>query len=141
MTVYFDTSAIVPLIVSERSTRTCRSLWESAEDMVTSQLAFVETAAALAQARRIGRLDAAEHRSALAVLDDLWSDVTVVPVDDGLIAQAATLADTQALRGYDAVHCASALRLSGPDLLAAAGDGQLLTAWQALGVDGFDISQ
>jgi hypothetical protein len=41
------------------------------------------------------------------------------------------------LRGYDAVHCASAEQLAGPDLVAAAGDGQLLEAWHGLGIATF----
>ncbi|KAA1380488.1 type II toxin-antitoxin system VapC family toxin [Aeromicrobium fastidiosum] len=141
MTVYFDTSAIVPLTVSERSTQTCRALWESAEDMVTSQLAYVEAAAALAQAHRIGRIGTAAHRTGLKVLDDLWSDMTVVPVDDDLVGHAATLADTQALRGYDAVHCASALAIADRDMVAATGDRRLVDAWQHLGLSTVDVSR
>jgi predicted nucleic acid-binding protein len=55
-----------------------------------------------------------------------------------LIRHAAELAARFSLRGYDAVHCASAEQLTDPHLVAAAGDGKLLDAWNGLGVATFD---
>ena len=47
MIAYFDTSALVPLLIEEESTPTCQELWEQADDVASSQLFFVEAAAAL----------------------------------------------------------------------------------------------
>jgi uncharacterized protein len=91
-------------------------------------LLYVEAAAALARARRMGRITARHHRAAVDSLDDLWRDFRVVEVDDITIRRAAELADRHALRGYDAVHCASAERIDAPDLVVASGDKDVLTA-------------
>lgn len=68
----------------------------------------------------------------------MWEQIDVVEVDDVLIRHAAGLAVRFGLRGYDAVHCASAEQLTDRDLVAAAGDGELLDAWNGLGVATFD---
>lgn len=132
MIVYFDTSAFVPLLVAEPGTPVAREMWESADDVVATRLLYVEAAAALARARRMGRITGANHRAAVVALDDLWRDFRVVEVDESMTRRAAELADRQALRGYDAVHCASAERISSADLVVASGDKELLTACTAL---------
>lgn len=137
---YFDTSALVPLLVDEPSSSACRNLWDDADDVVSARLAYVETAAALAQARRLGRLTARQHRMALRALDGLWSQMQIAEVDQLLVERAAQLADQCALRGYDAIHCAAAVLVNDPTLVAASGDRQLLTAWHTLGVNTYDTN-
>lgn len=128
MIVYFDTSAFVPLLVSEPGTPAATELWTSADEVVTTRLLYVEAAAALARARRMGRVTAEHHRAALGSLDDLWRDFRVLDVDETVTRRAAELADRHALRGCDAVHCASAERIDAPDLVVASGDKDLLAA-------------
>jgi predicted nucleic acid-binding protein len=65
-------------------------------------------------------------------------EIDVIEVDDGLVRVAADLAHRFGLRVYDAVHCAAAALLDGPDLVAASGDKRLLAAWRELGVATFD---
>jgi hypothetical protein len=119
----------------------CRRFWDDADVIVTSRLLYVEAAAALAQARRMGRLTAQQHREAGAILDALWAQIDVVEIDEPLVQRAATLASDLGLRGYDAVHCAAAEQLNDDNVVAASGDRQLLDAWSALGVDTFDTNQ
>jgi predicted nucleic acid-binding protein len=126
--VYFDTSAFVPLLVTEPGTPLARELWASADEVVTTRLLYVEAAAALARARRMERITGRNHRAALDSLDDLWRDFRVVEIDETVARRAADLADRHALRGYDAVHCASAERIDAPDLVVASGDKDLLAA-------------
>jgi len=45
-----------------------------------------------------------------------------------------------ALRGYDAVHCATALAVASEDFVAIAGDHDLLRAWSELGIATIDLS-
>lgn len=138
---YFDTSALVPLLISEPSTRPCARAWDNASTVTTTEIAYVEVHAALAQAARHGRLDAAEHREALASFETIWEDIARIPVDSLVIGHAATLAATQALRGYDAVHCATALAVASDDFVAVAGDRRLLEAWRELGVATIDTAR
>lgn len=102
--------------------------------MVTSRLTYVEAAAALAQAARMRRVRQRHHSAAVRLLDQLWSEFDVVDVDDPLARRAAALATDFTLRGYDAVHCASAEQIGDGDLVAASGDRRLLAAWRELGV-------
>ena len=136
---YFDTSAFVPLLIAEPSSAACRRFWDDADVVVTNRLTYVETAAALAQASRLKRITDRTHRASLRALDARWTEFALVEVDDELVRDAAALSRRHHLRGYDAVHCASARQLLAADLVAAAGDRPLLNAWLALGVDTYDI--
>jgi predicted nucleic acid-binding protein len=137
---YFDTAALVPLLITEPGSEAGRRLWDNADEVVTVRLAYVEAAAALAQARRLGRLTPVRERAVLRALDRLWTEVDVVEVDDALVRRAAELARLQALRWYDAVHCAAAEQLADDDLVVAAGDRELLRACRALGISIADVN-
>lgn len=67
------------------------------------------------------RITDPNHRAALRSLDDLWRDFRVTETDEIVIRRAAELADRHALRGYDAVHCASAERIADADPVVASG--------------------
>lgn len=137
---YFDTSAFVPLLIAESSSGLCRRLWDDADAVVTTRLSYVEAAAALAQALRLGRLTPQSYRAAVRILDRLWDEFDLVDVDDKIVRRAAQLAYTCALRGYDAVHCASAEQLSDGELVVATGDRKLLDACLSLGMATADVT-
>jgi predicted nucleic acid-binding protein len=65
--------------------------------------------AALARARRARRLGAQEAGEALKAFEAEWEDVVRVQISERLLAQAAFLAWSHGLRGYDAVHLAAGL--------------------------------
>lgn len=131
---YFDTSAFVPLLLSEPSSEFCRYFWNQSDSVVTTRLLHVESAAALAQGLRMGRLSEPEHSRALGQLERMWQEFEVVEVDGIVTARAAVLAHQLALRGYDAVHCASAEQIDDHDLVVASGDQKLLKACAELGM-------
>jgi uncharacterized protein len=137
---YLDTSAFVPLLIAEPTSAACRRFWDDADVVVSSRLLYVETAAALAQARRMDRLSGPGHDTALRMLEALWSQVEVVEVDEALVARAATMAYQLGLRGYDAVHFAAAEQLNDDDVVAACGDQRLLSAWANIGVATYDTN-
>ena len=137
---YLDTSAFVPLVVAEPSSESCRRFWDDADAVATSRLLYVETAAALAQARRQNRLNDVQHQLSLRLMERLWSQVDVLEVDDVVARRAGVLARELALRGYDAVHCATAERLDDVTLVAASGDRRLLRAWNTLGLATYDTT-
>lgn len=141
MIVYFDTSAVIPLLVAEPTSPACRRIWDDADAVVSTRLLFVETCAALAQARRRDRLSVTQHRRCLELLDELWPQFDVVELDQTLCLSAGRLARRHALRGYDSVHCAGALLLDDDDLVAATGDRALLAAWRNEGIATFDTCQ
>lgn len=85
--------------------------------MAVGVLAYPEARAALAAARQAGRLTAAGHRTAVTDLETLHAAAHIVGIDESLAREAGDLAAEHHLRGYDAVHLASALRLGGQTML------------------------
>jgi predicted nucleic acid-binding protein len=131
---YFDTSAVVPLLVAEPGSAGAAALWSQAERLVSVRLVYVEARAALAQAHRMGRLTPSRLRQAVRGLEAACSQLDFVEVDPELVDAAGSLAEQHQLRGYDAVHLASALRLADPHLVLVAGDAALLSAATTAGL-------
>jgi predicted nucleic acid-binding protein len=125
---YFDTSAVVPLLVAETGSARAASLWDGADRVVSVRLVYPEGRAALAQAHRLGRLTGRQLRDAVAEFDSRYDELDLVDIDDALARRAGDLAEAHGLRGYDAVHLAAADRVRDPDLVVVAGDGALLDA-------------
>jgi predicted nucleic acid-binding protein len=131
---YFDTSAVVPLLITEPGSARAASLWDSADRVVSVRLIYPETRAALAQAERLGRLTARQLRDAVTAFDSLFEEIDLAEVDDALARRAGDLAEARRLRGYDAVHLAAADRVRDPNVVVIAGDGALLDAATAEGL-------
>lgn len=134
MIAYFDTSAIVPLLIAEPGSTRAASLWNGADRVVSVRLIYPETRAALAQAERIGRLTARQLRDAVTEFNSLFEEIDLVEVDDTLARRAGELTEVRRLRGYDAVHLAAAIRVHDPNVVVIAGDGALLDAATAEGM-------
>jgi predicted nucleic acid-binding protein len=139
--IYLDSSAVVPILVEEPGTATCRRLWNDADRRITSRLTYVEVAAALAMAEQRDRISSAAHDQVWTGFAGIWPDLDIVEVTAELVTSAAGLVRPLALRGYDAVHCATAVAIDDPELVAAAGDGRLLDAWRAMGMAVVNTSQ
>lgn len=131
-TIYFDTSAFVKLLVAEAGSEDAARLWDAADAIASSRLLYPETAAALAAARRARRLTDRQHRDAKALLEEMWAAIHPVEVSAAVAESTASLAERCALRGYDAVHLASALAVRAEVLVAS--DAALATAALKAGV-------
>lgn len=134
MIVYFDTSAIIPLIIDEPSSESCKRLWNEATRVVSVRLLYAEARAALARAHRLGRLTMRGLTSAVGLLDALTQEVDSIEISDSLVRRAGALAEEQELRGYDAVHMAAAQVIADADTVFASGDQQLIAAANSLGL-------
>ncbi len=134
MIAYFDTSAVVPLVIDEAGSVTAGALWDDADRVFTARLTYPEARAALARARRLRRIGDVQLREAATKLDQKLRGVGYVDVDAVLARRAGDLAETHALRGYDAVHLAAADDLRDDDLIVVAGDGALLAAAKSIGL-------
>jgi predicted nucleic acid-binding protein len=125
---YFDTSAVVPLLIAELGSQMAATLWDSADRVVSVRLVYPETRAALAQAERLRRMSSRDLRHAVSELDSRFEEMDLVEIDDLLARLAGAKAEDHGLRGYDAVHLAAALRVRDPDVVLVAGDRALLDA-------------
>lgn len=109
MILYLDSSALVKRYIAKPGTPEVAEAIAEAEVVGTSLISRAETAAALAKAVREGTLTREEAASALQVFRSEWPNLVRVQVTEMLIARADGLAWELGLRGYDAVHLASAL--------------------------------
>ncbi|MCY4101705.1 MAG: type II toxin-antitoxin system VapC family toxin [bacterium] len=134
MIVYFDTSAIIPLIIDEPGSPLCERFWNDATQAVSSRLLYVEARAALARAQRLGRLSLDDSAASVESLDEIASEIASVEVTESLVWTAGRLAEEEGLRGYDAVHLAAALAVAGTDTVFISGDQELLAAAARLGL-------
>jgi predicted nucleic acid-binding protein len=98
-------------VIVEAGSEIAAELWSAPVAAASSILSSPEGRAALAAARRAGRLGAAAHRRARDEFEALHSEITMVGIDGQLAREAGELAEKLGLRGYDAVHLASALAL------------------------------
>lgn len=119
MTTYVDTSTLLKLVVDEEGSDRAELIWEAADNLASARLIVVEARAALAAARRAGRLTVGQHRSARSEVDLLFRDLHLVEITDDLVADAADLAEHEGLRGYDAVHLSAALFVTASVLTSA----------------------
>jgi uncharacterized protein len=100
-------------VIAEDGSELVSELWATPHPAASSILSYPEGRAALAAALRGRRLDAAAHRRALDDFESLQDELTLIGIDRQLARHAGQLAETFALRGYDAVHLAAALSSAG----------------------------
>lgn len=135
MTVaYFDSSALVKLVIDEDGSEDAALLWDGADSVLTSRVAHPEVRAALAAAERGERLDAQAHLQAKADWAELRRALRLVEVTAQLEHEAGNLAEQHALSGFDAIHLASALMIAAIPVVVATWDGRLHQAAQAAGL-------
>jgi predicted nucleic acid-binding protein len=105
---FWDASAIVPLLISERTSRRLRSLAASDPTMVVWWASEVECVSALVRREREGMLDARTLEIALRQLRD-FAEVWLEVEPSGLIREnAVRILRVHALRAADALQLAAA---------------------------------
>lgn len=123
--VYFDSSALVKLVVDEGGSDLAARLWDGCDAALSSRLAYPEVRAALAAARRNNDLDQDDLAVALRSWEEFWSAVRPIELTASVERHAGVLTERHALRGADAVHLASALATATPNLVVAVWDRRL----------------
>lgn len=137
MILYLDASALVKRYVAEPGSDEVARLIAGADGVGTSLITRAETSAALAKAARVGVLTREAAAAALQVFRSEWTLVIRVQATELVLTRADTLAWELGLRGYDAVHLASALIWQegmGEAVTLATFDRQLWDAARAQGL-------
>ena len=134
MIAYFDTSAIIPLIVKEPSSERCNRVWNESSRVVSVRLLYPEARSALAKAERMGRLSAQQREAAIVELETIISEVDHIEVTEALAHRAGELAQAHGLRGYDAVHLAAASAVADSDVVLVTGDSDFANAANSIGI-------
>jgi predicted nucleic acid-binding protein len=134
---YLDASALVKRYIVERGSRETIALTGHSEMAATSMVSRAEVAAALGKAARTAVVTPNVARNAQRSFAGDWPDLVRVPVTESLLERAETLAWEHGLRGYDAVHLASALTWQesvGEEIILATFDQQLWHAAKRTGL-------
>ena len=134
MIAYFDTSAIISLIIEEPSSAVTSRLWDDAERIVSVRVLYPEARAALARAERMRRVTRGQLTAAIAELESIIGQVDHIEINAPLARLAGDLAQTHGLRGYDAVHLAAAATAADNELVVVTGDSDLGRAATSLGI-------
>lgn len=125
---YFESSALVKLVLREPGSEIAQALWNAADGVVTSLMSYPEVRAALAAARRGRRLTRERLARAKSAFEDRWRYSRKVQPTTTIILAAGELAERFGLTGYDAVHLASALALAEDSIIAVSWDQQFRSA-------------
>ena len=111
MIYYLDSSVLVKRFVREEGSPRVRQLSRTAR-LATSTLARVEVRSAVARLLREGSLEEMNATRALRRVEQVWSELILMEARGKTLVLARDLVARHALRAYDAVHLASAIRLS-----------------------------
>lgn len=137
MILYLDTSVLVKRYFREDASEAVISLWAAADELVTSSVAFAETLASFHRKKRESEANTDPVREALTSFRMEWPGFIRVEVNEGLNPHIARVIEKHPLRGFDAIHLASALLIHeqlGDELLFASFDHRLMEAAEAEGL-------
>jgi predicted nucleic acid-binding protein len=137
LNLYLDTSALIKRYAREAGATELRTLVTGADLLATAKITYVEMAAAFARAIRIGSASCNWATRGLAQFQNDWLRLLQIDLTEPVTNRAALLAWNLSLRGYDAVHLASALVWQielGEMVTLATYDQQLWKATQQTGV-------
>lgn len=115
-------------MIEEQGSELVHELWGGPYRGASSVLVYAEGQAALASARRSNRLTQRIYAKAVENFDQTYEELVAIGVDEQLTRAAGALAPEFALRGYDAVHLATALSLAEHDVALVSWDRALCDA-------------
>ena len=128
---YFDTSALIKRFVEEKGSALVTDLIDRESPMATAKIAYVETYSGFTRKLREKQLSAAQYSRACQQFESEWPAYVRVDTRDEILQLARDLIRRHPLRGFDAIHLASALTLKkalGEEVIFAAADIRLLQA-------------
>ncbi len=111
MIVYFDSSSIVKWFFDEPFVELARGIRDKAEMLFTSLISFPDVMSALNRAGREGRCSKSDMELVRGEFLKIWPGIHWIKASEALMRQAGQLIFWHNLKGFDAVHLASALLL------------------------------
>lgn len=134
MILYADTSSLVKLYVEEAGSDAVRELVRKADMVASCRVALPEMVSALTRRHHNRQIETPVYELLIQAVHNDWKHLVALEFDEQL---AADLVKRHALRGYDAVHLASAVQLSNNDqvnMVFSSYDQQLMQAANAEGL-------
>jgi predicted nucleic acid-binding protein len=132
---YWDSSALVPLLLDQPLTERARALYGQDSELVVWWGSPIECASAISRLHREGQLTAAEEAQARALLLSLKASWFEVQPGDVLREQALRILRVHPLRAAEALQLAAAIEWAGspPDGDFISFDDRLAAAAQREG--------
>ena len=109
MIVYLDTSAILKRYFEESFSDDMLSKWNNSEAVVSSSVAYAETMATICRKKKETGLDNIIIQKVMDTFKTEWNSFIRVEVTDELNKHIDKVLQKHFLRGFDAIHLASAL--------------------------------
>jgi uncharacterized protein len=107
--LYLDTSALVKRYFRESFSDDVILQWKAATEIVISSVAYAEALAAFYRKKREAGLKKAGAKKILDAFRLDWNSFIRVEVNDGLDEYLDRILERYPLRGFDAIHLASAV--------------------------------
>ena len=137
MILYLDTSALLKKYFRETGSDEVIARWKDATGIVTSSVAYAEALASIHRKKRDVKFNNDIFQKIIHLFRRDWNSLIRVEVTDELNDWINKIVSRYPLRGFDAIHLASALivhdKLS-ENFLFACYDNKLLEAAQSAGL-------
>ena len=140
MVLYLDTSALVKRYFREPYSGEVISRWKAAGQIATSSVAYAETLASVYRKKREADLPDKLVREIIHSFHRDWESFIRVEVNDELNEYIDRVVEGYSLRGFDAIHLASAIVIQEKlpeNFLFACFDNKLAFAAQSEGLETF----
>ena len=111
MILYLDTSALVKRYFEEPHSIEVAEQWQKADEIATSSVAYAEALASFRRKSREAALDAETLDTISNNFRSDWQTLIRIQVTDELNTYVDRALAAHALRGFDAIHLASAMIL------------------------------
>jgi predicted nucleic acid-binding protein len=128
---YLDTSALIKRFVNEKGSSLAQSLVQQGGPIATATIAYAEVFSGLTRKLREKHLSRTLYGLACRQFERDWPAYVRVELHTEILVLARDLIQRYPLRGFDAVHLASAISLRnalGEGVTFIAADGRLLKA-------------
>jgi predicted nucleic acid-binding protein len=128
---YMDSSALIKRFVEEKGSDHVRRMVEKEGPVATAKIAYAEIHSGLARKKREGLLSSGRYALICRQVELDWDAYVRMDLTDEVLSLARTLIQRHPLRGFDAIHLASALILRenlGEQVTFAAADVRQLQA-------------
>lgn len=141
MILYLDTSALIKKYFKEEGSEDVISLWKQTEAIITSTVAYAETLAAVYRKKReVATINERIFESVRVLFLKDWNSFIHVDVNHNLNKRIEEVLSAYPLRGFDAIHLASALIVSEripENFIFVCYDKRLLSAAKSEGLEAF----
>lgn len=131
MIAYLDTSALLKNYLEEAGSEAVIRVWEASEAVAISAVGCAEAMATFHRKRREGVISREILDEVVDLFKKEWDSLNVLEVSRDLHRTIGHLVSEHPLRGFDAIHLASALVLTASsqmDLVFASADRRLVEA-------------